>query len=101
MPTSAVDVVSLDDALDRARRHLTGADDPASIAGVQLSTRESEVLRLVADGCTDREIAEQLVIGLRTAQTHVAAILRKLGVKNRREAAARFRALHDVDVQSA
>lgn len=56
-----------------------------------LSARESEVLRLLADGRTDREIAASLTISPRTAETHVAAILHKLGVRNRAEAAVLYR----------
>ena len=58
---------------------------------LQLSGRERDVLRLLAAGHTDREIAEALTISPRTAETHVAAILRKLGVRNRSEAAAVYR----------
>lgn len=57
----------------------------------QLSARERDVLRLLAAGHTDREIADALTISPRTAETHVAAILRKLGVRNRSEAAAVYR----------
>jgi len=52
-----------------------------------LSRRELEVLERLADGLTDREIAEALVISPRTVETHVGSILRKLGVRNRAEAA--------------
>jgi DNA-binding NarL/FixJ family response regulator len=45
----------------------------------------------LANGRTDREIAEALTISPRTAETHVAAILRKLDVRNRSEAAMRYR----------
>ena len=45
------------------------------------------MLRLVVAGQTDREIAEALFIGHRTAQTHVANILAKLGVSSRTAAA--------------
>ena len=58
---------------------------------MRLSEREREVLRLVANGHTDREIAEALTISPRTAETHVAAILRKLDVRNRSEATAIYR----------
>jgi non-specific serine/threonine protein kinase len=51
--------------------------------------REQDVLRLLAAGHTDRDIAEALFIGQRTVSWHVGAILGKLGVKTRREAAAR------------
>jgi DNA-binding NarL/FixJ family response regulator len=60
--------------------------------GTDLSERESEVLRLVAEGYTDREIARTLMVSPRTVETHVAAVLRKLNVENRREAARRYRA---------
>lgn len=60
-----------------------GADD-----GLGLSTREREVLRLVAAGRTNREIAEELFISPKTASVHVSNILAKLGVSGRVEAAA-------------
>jgi non-specific serine/threonine protein kinase len=53
-----------------------------------LSQREREVLRLVAQRLTDKEIGEALFISPRTAMTHVSHILAKLGVASRREAAA-------------
>ena len=53
-----------------------------------LTRREAEVLTLVARGYTNREIAETLVISVKTASVHVSHILRKLGAPNRREAAA-------------
>jgi ATP/maltotriose-dependent transcriptional regulator MalT len=54
-----------------------------------LTQREVDVLRLLAQRQTDKEIAEALYLGPRTVQSHVAHILNKLGVANRREAAAR------------
>jgi DNA-binding NarL/FixJ family response regulator len=59
--------------------------------GGLLSSREQEVLRLLAEGLTDREIAGALAISPRTVESHVSAILRKLGVRNRAEAAQRYR----------
>lgn len=56
-----------------------------------LSARENEVLRHLADGLTDREIAEALLISRRTVETHVGNILAKLGVQSRAQAARRFR----------
>lgn len=56
-----------------------------------LSPREREVLERLADGLTDREIADALVISPRTVETHVSNILHKLGVRNRAEAARQYR----------
>jgi non-specific serine/threonine protein kinase len=53
-----------------------------------LSRRETEVLRLVAAGHTDREIADVLFISRRTVTTHVTSILNKLGVSSRTAATA-------------
>jgi DNA-binding CsgD family transcriptional regulator len=53
-----------------------------------LSPREMEVARLVAEGLTNRQIAERLVISERTAQNHVQHILTKLGFSNRSQIAA-------------
>jgi two-component system, NarL family, response regulator LiaR len=52
-----------------------------------LSSREREVLELLARGCTNREIAEQLVITSSTVKVHVEHILAKLGVSDRTQAA--------------
>jgi len=56
-----------------------------------LSERETEVLGHLAEGLTDREIAERLGISPRTVETHVGSILHKLGVRNRAQAATRYR----------
>ena len=53
-----------------------------------LTRREAEVLALLADGRTNGEIGKALFIGTKTASSHVSAVLRKLGVTNRVEAAA-------------
>jgi DNA-binding CsgD family transcriptional regulator/tetratricopeptide (TPR) repeat protein len=53
-----------------------------------LTDREVEVALLLADGSTDKEIADQLVISRKTAGHHVSHVLTKLGARNRSEAAA-------------
>ena len=53
-----------------------------------LTKREIDVLRLVAQGHTNKEIAAQLFIGPGTVATHVVNILAKLGVESRTAAAA-------------
>jgi ATP/maltotriose-dependent transcriptional regulator MalT len=66
-----------------------GADaerDP--LDGLGLTDRELEVLRLLAEGRTNRQIGEELFITAKTASVHVSNILGKLGVTNRAEAGA-------------
>ena len=58
-----------------------------------LSERELEVIRLVAEGLSNQQIAERLVISLPTVKTHVGNIYNKLGVENRAQAVGRARAL--------
>jgi DNA-binding NarL/FixJ family response regulator len=55
--------------------------------GDDLTPREREVLALVAEGASNRQIAETLVVSERTARTHVSAILSKLGLVSRTQAA--------------
>ena len=57
----------------------------------RLTTRERDVFRLLVDGLSDRDIAAALTISRRTVETHVSSILRKLDVRNRAEAARRYR----------
>ena len=58
-----------------------------------LTTREVEVLGLVANGLTDAEVAEQLVVSLRTVHAHLRSIYRKVGVHSR-SAATRYALEH-------
>lgn len=54
-------------------------------AGSLLSRREKEILRLICEGCSTKEIAEKLVISLSTVHTHRSNIMEKLGVNNQHE----------------
>ncbi|CAM3373282.1 response regulator transcription factor [Occultella aeris] len=65
--TAAADVAVTDDELDR------------------LSAREQEVMRLIARGYTYREVAGELFISIKTVETHVSAVLRKLQLSSRHE----------------
>jgi two-component system, NarL family, response regulator NreC len=60
------------------------AAEPEGLPG-GLTTRESEVLALIAQGYTNPEIAERLVVSVRTVETHRSAIYRKVGTSNRAE----------------
>jgi DNA-binding CsgD family transcriptional regulator len=87
IPLGAAPVLARADVLTTrlsASVKLCGESYPAG-----LTEREVEVLRLLARRQTDKEIAEALYLGPRTVQSHVAHILNKLGVANRREAASR------------
>jgi len=56
-------------------------------AGDSLTRRQLEVLKLIAEGASNRQIAESLVVSERTARTHVSDILAKLGLSSRTQAA--------------
>jgi DNA-binding NarL/FixJ family response regulator len=86
----AVRAASVGDALVspsitmRLLRHVTAAamqitNQPTT----PLSERETEVVRAIARGCTNREIAAELFISLSTVKSHLSAIQAKLGVRNR------------------
>jgi DNA-binding NarL/FixJ family response regulator len=62
------------------------SDDDAELD--QLTTREKEVLRHIARGYTYREVAGRLHISIKTVETHVSAVLRKLQLSNRHELTA-------------
>lgn len=64
-----------------------GPSTPTRRNPAGLTDRQVDVLRLVSDGLTNAEIAGRLVLSVRTVDSHVAAILAKLGVPSRQEAA--------------
>ncbi len=84
----------LDEVVGLARRSGVSLgpreDEPplGAVAQLGLTGRELEVLRLLGDGRTNRQIGEELFITPKTASVHVSRILMKLGVANRAEAAA-------------
>ena len=78
--------IDLGGAAGKPRPAVPPTDDP--LATLDLTPREREVLRLVAEGWSNARIAEALGITTKTASVHVSNILGKLGVENRVEAAA-------------
>jgi predicted ATPase/DNA-binding CsgD family transcriptional regulator len=93
--TSAGRVASLAQAVDDAAAFLaavvgtrTPTNPPGAASDPTLTPRELDVLRLLVEGRSDREIGEALFIGTRTVQTHAANLFAKLGVNARAEAAA-------------
>jgi DNA-binding NarL/FixJ family response regulator len=69
------------------RRLVRARRDPAGTgAGARLTSREREVLALVADGLTNAQIAAALGVGVETVRTHVATLLGKLGARDRTHA---------------
>jgi DNA-binding NarL/FixJ family response regulator len=64
------------------------ADAGDTVAPPALSTRERQVLALMAGGLSNAEIAEQLFLSESTVKTHAASAFRRLGVRSRREAVA-------------
>ena len=88
MPLSRRDASLLIARLSEAAgRHRPVATAPLP----ELTPRENEVLALLSDGMTDREISVALVISRRTVESHVRNILEKLGVESRLQAARVFR----------
>jgi DNA-binding NarL/FixJ family response regulator len=83
-PADAVRGRHVDPALG-ARLLAAEAEEQKRAESDPLSEREREVLRLLALGHTNQEIAQLLCISIRTAETHRAHIMRKLGARTRAE----------------
>jgi DNA-binding NarL/FixJ family response regulator len=77
-----------DELLVRARRLLDGSARKGTVHGLHLTARETEVLRLMAQGLGQDAMAKRLFISPKTVATHAQNILTKLGVHSRAEAVA-------------
>jgi PAS domain S-box-containing protein len=88
---------SLRDLTDRRRREkdLTRQAANSALELAQLTLRELEVLSLAAEGLTASVIASRLTLSARTVESHLASGYRKLGVKSRDQAVAKFQRLRD------
>lgn len=73
------------------------AVDPTAIPDHDLTERELEVLRLIATGATNREIAARLVVSEGTVKNHVSSILSRLGLRDRTQAALYAHEHHLID----
>jgi DNA-binding NarL/FixJ family response regulator len=84
--------LSIEQVVRAVRSALVGESMPVQIGAKrsdQLSEREREVLALLCTGATNREIAAAMHVGTETVKKHAGALYRKLGVRNRTEAAQR------------
>jgi ATP/maltotriose-dependent transcriptional regulator MalT len=81
--------LTLEEALEEARRTFPEPADLPSEERSILSARELEVLRLVAEGLTDPQIAERLHVSTRTVNAHLRTVYRKLRVRSRAAAVKR------------
>jgi DNA-binding NarL/FixJ family response regulator len=77
-----------DELLTRVRHLVRRSQTSTSSVTAKLTKREREVLQLLADGLRQDDIAKQLFISRKTVGTHVANILRKLGVRSQTQAVA-------------
>jgi DNA-binding NarL/FixJ family response regulator len=85
--------------LDLLARQLDDLDAAANVAPSPdlLTEREREILGMISGGATNADVARRLVISENTVKSHVKNILRKLGVRNRAQAAARYFTPHSTE----
>jgi DNA-binding CsgD family transcriptional regulator/tetratricopeptide (TPR) repeat protein len=76
-------------------RRLSGVADAKSLASSVLSSRETQVAELVANGLRNAEIARRLSIGKKTVEKHLASVFDKLGLRSRAQIGARLAAMKD------
>jgi DNA-binding CsgD family transcriptional regulator len=80
---------TVEELAGRALRSLGVRTWRRASAGAPLTEREREIARLVAEGATNREIAQLLFLSPKTIEHHVSNVFKKVGVRNRAELAAR------------
>jgi DNA-binding NarL/FixJ family response regulator len=95
VPRERADALPQPEELDGVELRADRDRNGSAVLDAVLTRREIEILRLLADGLTNRAIAAELVISGGTVKFHVNSILRKLHVANRAEAVARYYALQD------
>jgi DNA-binding CsgD family transcriptional regulator len=81
---------TVEELAGRALRSLGVRTWRRAAAGAPLTDREQEVVRLVAEGATNREIAQLLFLSPKTVERHVSNVFKKVGVRNRAELASRL-----------
>jgi DNA-binding NarL/FixJ family response regulator len=86
--------LSLDESVDPLVRAVQPPGKPKAptraeaARGAELTPREHEILSLIAEGLTNREIAQRFTLSPRTVETHVERVLAKLGANSRTRAVA-------------
>jgi pimeloyl-ACP methyl ester carboxylesterase len=88
MPDAAQGLAAIDAFMNDLATREAVRTPVAAAVHAELSGRQVEVLRLIADGKTTREIADALVLSERTVERHIADVYAKIGARNRAEATA-------------
>jgi LuxR family maltose regulon positive regulatory protein len=86
-------LLSIIEAEERQRRARKGEGSPVSPSSGLVSGRELEVLRLLAEGLSNQQIADKLIVSVSTAKTHIHHLFEKLNAKDRLQAVIRAREL--------